>query len=172
MNVSPCRHGIKADYDLGGIGGVNFSVRIRHIRDGASNTVAVDELRAGVNGQDIRGCWAMPGLSAGTAAFFGDANAPNAPGGNSDDMENCMATGQAGNSREGMGCFDNNGTGQMAARSSHTGGVHVLMVDGSARFVSDDVDSEAGEHDCGPDPRSVWQAMHTRTGGENVVGEF
>ena len=171
MNVSPCRHGINADYDLGGIGGANYSVRIRQIRDGASKTVAVDELRAGVNEQDLRGCWAMPGLSAGTAAFFGDANAPNARGGNADDMENCAATGQAGSRNDGMGCFDSDGTGQMAARSAHPGGVHVVMVDGSVRFVSDDIDSEASQHGCGPRPHSVWQAMHTRSGSDDVRGE-
>ena len=93
MNVSPCRHGVSADYKHGGIGGANYSVRMRQIKDGASKTVAVDELRAGVNEQDLRGCWAMPGLSAGTAAFIGDANAPNSRGGNSDDMENCAVTG-------------------------------------------------------------------------------
>ena len=96
--------------------------------------------------------------------MFGDANAPNAPGGNSDDMENCEATGQAGNGRNRMGCFDSDGTGQMAPRSSHPGGVHVLMVDGSARFVGDDVDSKASQKGCGPRPHSVWQAIHTRAG--------
>ena len=171
MNVSPCSHGIGARSRLGGIGGANYSVRMRQITDGASKTVAVDELRSGLNPNDIRGCWAMPGLSAGTAAFFGDADVPNARGGNSDDMENCQASGSARDGSQGMGCFDTNSTGQMAARSSHPGGVHVMMVDGSVRFVGDDVDSKGSQQGCGPRPHGVWQAIHTRAGNE-VVNEF
>lgn len=153
---------------LGGIGGAYYSVRMRVVQDGASNTVAVDELRAGLNPNDIRGCWAMPGLSAGTAALFGDADRPNARGGNSDDMENCTAAGLAGDGSRGMGCFDSGSTAQMAARSAHPGGVHVLMLDGSVRFVSDDVDSKADQHGCGSGPLGVWQALHTRAGGDTV----
>lgn len=46
-----------------------------------------------------------------------------------------------------------------ASRSYHTGGVSVLLADGSARFVSDNID------------RDTWHALLTRAGGE-VVGEF
>ena len=166
MNVSPCNFGVNAKGDLGGIGGVNFSVRTRDIRDGLSKTIAVDELRAGMNPDDLRGSWAMPGLSAGTAALFGDAGEPNALGGNSDDMENCAATGFAGDGSHGMGCYNGNSTGQMASRSSHVGGVHVLMVDGAVQFINDDVDSQANKNGCSTGPRGVWQAMHTRAGRE------
>jgi prepilin-type N-terminal cleavage/methylation domain-containing protein/prepilin-type processing-associated H-X9-DG protein len=47
----------------------------------------------------------------------------------------------------------------VAARSRHTGGVHVLLCDGSVRFVSENVDL------------AVWQGLGTRAGGE-VVGEY
>ena len=176
MNVSPCSHGLTTKKrggrsPLGGIGAPNFSVRMRHVRDGTSKTVAVDELRAGLNPNDIRGCWAMPGLGAGTAAFFGDAERPNATGGNSDDMENCAASGSAGDGSRGMGCFDSEGTSQMAPRSLHRGGVHIAMVDASVRFVSNDVDSNYEKEGCGPNP-GIWQAIHTRAGRENVKGEF
>jgi hypothetical protein len=171
MNVSPCSHGTEARSRLGGIGGANYSVRMRQITDGASKTVAVDELRAGLNPNDIRGCWAMPGLSAGTAALYGDANVPNAGGGSSDDMENCEEAGLAGDGSQGMGCFDINSTAQMAPRSMHPGGVHVMMVDSSVRFVGNDIDSKGSKDGCGPRPHGVWQAIHTRAGGE-VVNEF
>ncbi len=172
MNVSPCSHNSMSKRrggrsPFGGIGAPNFSVRTRHIRDGTSKTVAIDELRAGLNPQDIRGCWAMPGLGSGTGAFFGDAERPNATGGNSDDMENCASSGSAGDNSRGMGCFDSPSTGQMASRSAHRGGVHVAMVDASVRFVSNDVDSSSEKEGCGPKP-GVWQAMHTRAGRDNV----
>lgn len=176
MNVSPCSHNsgsttAGARSYLGGIGGPNYSVRFSDITDGTSNTVAVDELRAGVNPDDLRGSWAMPGLASGTGALFGDANVPNARGGNSDDMENCTESGQAGNGSLRMGCFDSQSTGQMAPRSMHPGGVHVLMVDGSVKFVRDDIDSSKNKVGCGPLPHGVWQAIHTRAGNE-AVGKF
>jgi hypothetical protein len=49
--------------------------------------------------------------------------------------------------------------GLTAARSRHVGGVHVLRCDGSAQFVSENIDS------------AVWQGLATKSGGE-VVGEY
>jgi type II secretory pathway pseudopilin PulG len=50
-------------------------------------------------------------------------------------------------------------SGLTAARSRHTGGVHVLLCDGATRFVSDSVDD------------LVWQGLATRAGGE-VVSDY
>jgi len=47
----------------------------------------------------------------------------------------------------------------ISARSRHTGGVNVTMVDGSVRFVSDNVDT------------GVWRAVGTRSGGE-IASDF
>lgn len=52
-----------------------------------------------------------------------------------------------------------NNAGLTAARSRHTGGVHILNCDGSSRFVSDNVDMV------------TWQAIATRSGSE-VIGDF
>ena len=49
--------------------------------------------------------------------------------------------------------------GQAAARSNHTGGVNVMMGDGSVRFISNSVDP------------FTWRALSTRAGGE-VLGNF
>ncbi len=46
-----------------------------------------------------------------------------------------------------------------SARSAHTGGVQVGLVDGSVRFVNDSIDLV------------LWRALATRSGGE-VIGEY
>jgi prepilin-type processing-associated H-X9-DG protein len=61
-------------------------------------------------------------------------------------------------------CITNDATtytsmGFRAARSRHTGGVNVLLGDGSVHFVSNGVDLGA------------WRALATRAGGE-VPGNF
>ena len=45
----------------------------------------------------------------------------------------------------------------VTSRSYHTGGVNILLMDGSVRFVRDAI------------PRAVWIAMGTRAGGEVPV---
>ena len=52
-----------------------------------------------------------------------------------------------------------NGIGWFAARSAHTGGAHILLCDGSVRFVSDSIDL------------NTWRGLGTCAGGE-VNGEF
>ena len=58
----------------------------------------------------------------------------------------------------GSSC-DNNATSMVAARSWHTGGVHVLLADGSVRFVSSNIDW------------TTWQNLGNRMDG-NVLGDF
>jgi prepilin-type processing-associated H-X9-DG protein len=48
----------------------------------------------------------------------------------------------------------------VTSRSYHTGGVNVLLMDGSVRFVRDSV------------PVDVWRALGTRAGGEVVPGDY
>ena len=49
-----------------------------------------------------------------------------------------------------------NDVGAFTANSLHRGGVNVLMADGAVRFVNDHV------------ARTVWRAMGTRNGHENI----
>jgi len=52
-----------------------------------------------------------------------------------------------------------NAMGFLKAASWHTGGVHVVLCDGSVRFVSENINHQ------------TWQSLSTRNGGE-FVGEF
>ncbi|MEZ6122265.1 MAG: DUF1559 domain-containing protein [Planctomycetaceae bacterium] len=67
--------------------------------------------------------------------------------------------GMTPNSRQ-FDCGNNShNAGYTAARSRHTGGVGLLLCDGSSRFVSDNIDLE------------LWQGIGSRSGGE-VLGEY
>ncbi len=184
LNVTPCHifHGVQDSSTgprsrLGGMGSANFGVRIAAVTDGTSNTIFVDELRSGLNDLDLRGTWAMPAVAAaGTSALFNDAHRPNPCEREPDDIENCSAAGlfsTLGNAKGCMGCWDSTTTQQGAARSMHVGGVHALLVDGSVRFISENIDSAQDIEGCKQDDnnRGVWQALHTR-GGNEVLGEF
>jgi hypothetical protein len=81
----------------------------------------------------------MPGQT-----LFNTLNPPNSP--NLD----CMECG---------GCAWHDARGVINARSRHIGGVHVLLLDGSTRFVSNNIDI------------NTWQHLGAISDG-NVVGEF
>ncbi len=62
------------------------------------------------------------------------------------------------------------------ARSSHSGGVNASMMDGSVRFITNNVDTGDGEEDggleqmprtSGRSPYGVWGALGTANGGES-----
>ena len=64
--------------------------------------------------------------------------------------------------------------GVMTMTSHHTGGVQVLLCDGSARFISENIDTgnlAAVGPTAGPSPYGIWGALGSVDGGE-VLGEF
>lgn len=56
---------------------------------------------------------------------------------------------------QGLPCTSS-ANGQVAARSRHTGGVNVVLCDGSVQFIRNSIDLQ------------VWQGMSTMNGGEIV----
>ncbi len=75
-----------------GVMGANVSLRIDDIKDGASNTILLGELRAGVLPQDPRGIWAMSGACPSALwghGYYGDDNGPNCTSLYADDPCSC-----------------------------------------------------------------------------------
>ena len=139
-----------------GVSGVNCSLRPADVTDGASNTILLGEIRAGLTDYDNRGVWAMgnacgSSLWATGGLFMADDNGPNPTGTGGDDNADCAMLWAAFGDpsdytkafnvlRMGMSCFPGNNW-QQGVRSLHKGGVHVCMCDGSARWISDFIQS-------------------------------
>ena len=68
--------------------------------------------------------------------------------------------GHASLPNEQLCAFPQNSTQTMPASSAHTGGVNVLLCDGSVRSVTNSVSV------------ATWRAMGTRNGGDILGGEF
>ena len=134
---------------------VNKYLTLRQVTDGTSHTVAFSEILK-VPGQDIRGC-----LHWGGGCLYLHSEPPNSR--YPDRARYCAVgtddpTAPCQQSASGWP-----GAHKLAARSAHNGGVNTVMTDGSAHFISNDVDStEHGENEPG-----VWQAS-PHTGGENA----
>jgi hypothetical protein len=147
-----------------GVAGTNVSFRVRDFPGGTSRMAAIDEIRAGVDPLDPRGVWAL-GM-AGASATSGDgiynlptSNPPNCPLPESDQVVGCRALLKKYSLGRliqlGMPCGSNAlASGievsiRATARSTHPQGVHVLMLDGSAHFVSENIDPQ------------IWTDLHS-----------
>lgn len=134
-----------------GVMGPRMSVQITGIKDGASNTILLSEIRAGINSSDPRGTWALggagPSATSKNGFLGGEAYGPNAEPpiiGKGDSIYNC-ADGKMGmqaleRTRIGLPCTDGSGANvQATCRSSHSGGVNVAFADGNSRFISNSI---------------------------------
>lgn len=153
-----------------GVAGVNKTFGMNDVKDGASNTIMLDEIRAGLNRFDPRGVWALGQVGSSAIARhgkFGQAPGPNfcLPG-LGDEFIGCTALtenlGEDVLDRECMGCSSGNdpeaniGT---VARSLHPGGLNVLYCDGSSHFIQNGIDVD------------VWHALHTRNASDGAGSE-
>lgn len=136
-----------------GVGGFNVSFGFEKFRNGLSNMVAIDELRAGIDPIDPRGTWALGMVGASLTAVH--AEGPNKAGG-LDGITSCtmltLRYSTAELIRLGMPCSDSPVPGNFAAtaRSQHVGLVNVLKLDGSVASLSNHV------------AQKIWAQLHTK----------
>jgi prepilin-type N-terminal cleavage/methylation domain-containing protein/prepilin-type processing-associated H-X9-DG protein len=177
----------------------------RHITDGLANTIACGEIATDLGDRDVR---TAPHLSATwmlhsnpricqrdrdparpqfwSPAFTDIGGAQQKRGYRWADgrpLYSGFNTILPPNNEVCLGVDDSSG-GVAPASSRHPGGVHVLMSDGSIRFVTDSI--EAGDGSAGvvtsggvgprspgsPSPYGLWGALGTRAAHEVIDGEF
>jgi prepilin-type N-terminal cleavage/methylation domain-containing protein/prepilin-type processing-associated H-X9-DG protein len=166
-----------------GIMGANASLRLDDIRDGASNTILVAEIRAGVTSFDPRGVWAMSGSSSALWAegSVGNDNGPNSTLSGGDTIPSCTPVqsalgGAAKLNSIGMACSTGNLT-QQTARSMHPGGVNVCFADGSVHFIPDSIELGQSNQGAAVIPSSptsaklgVWDKLLLSNDGFPIPG--
>ena len=182
MSVSGCTNGYNvADPDLlnknmvvwgTGLGGINKSFRLRDFLGGTSRMTAIDEIRAGIDPVDPRGVWALGMVGSSTTCChgiynLGNTGPPNNLSPSADDVVGCSALiakyGSPKLTQMGMPCQVNKANGievsnQATSRSMHPMGVHILMLDGSAHYISDNIEPQ------------VWQDLHSNlTSGDSTL---
>ncbi len=148
-----------------GIAGANRSFAFASVTDGLSNTIAVDEIRAGIDPLDPRGAWALGQVGSSCVARHGKLEGPGGPNNRDPETEEFIGCGAlverlgAGYLyRQDMLCSPSSPDSEVniraGARSLHPRGVNTLRCDGSVHFVRNEIDID------------VWHALHTRDGVE------
>lgn len=163
---------------------VQLGQRVTDISDGTSNTAAMSESILGAGGENMSGGSAPPGDERTVYKYLGysgslpsDSTCGGAPlaWNGSNHRQFMWASGEPRcvsynhyyppNTRN-FDCVANNpalpgfaAVGYKAARSRHSGGVNLLLADGSVKFALDSVDPQ------------VWRNAATRAGSE-VPGDF
>jgi len=138
---------------------INSWLSMAEIPDGTSNTAMVSEIRA-VN--DVKGIYAdgrgIMHYSEGN--MYQHNYTPNSLVPDQIRLSWCVTTPEA----PCIGRFPSHNTRKytVTARSNHPGGVNLLLVDSSVRFVTDSISLD------------IWQALSTpeAIAGEPLVGEF
>ena len=136
----------------GGVFFINSWLAFRQLPDGMSQTVMVSETRCPKNSLDGRGIMHYP-----EGPLYHHNRTPNSLAPDEIRTDWCRTTPQA----PCIGAYPafNSIRDIRTARSSHPGGVNVLLGDGSVQFVSQVINL------------NVWQALSSPSDGE-TVGEF
>jgi hypothetical protein len=143
-----------------GLSGLNISFRLRDFPNGTTQFAALDEIRAGIDPLDPRGTWAL-GMAGASITVrdgiytFPTSGPPNNLAPQGDIIVGCSALIAKYGSQLttlGMPCAQNSpaASTQATSRSMHPMGVHVLLLDGSAQYVSENVNPQ------------IWQALHSK----------
>jgi prepilin-type N-terminal cleavage/methylation domain-containing protein len=128
---------------------INKGIALREATDGTSHTVAFSEIRT-VEGDDIRGS-----LHFGGGVLYLHSEVPNSP--IQDIIRLCVNSPDAP-----CASTDNTWRGyhKLSARSAHPGGVNVMLLDTSVRYVGDQIDWD------------LWKAVSTFNGEESTNASF
>lgn len=156
-----------------GIGGADIGCRMAQITDGASKSIAIGELRTGRSPKDRRGVWAMQMIGSNILGQHGSNGTfgPNPCEEGVDDIRgNPEIIAESGADMLRAECmlpyFNDNSwniSAQVAARSTHPGGIFATMCDGSVQFISDFIDTgrqDDGGLQCDENLFGVWQRLN------------
>ena len=201
FNIGDTNQGSRDSRTVRGVFGYQTKIGMRDITDGTSNTIMMGEHVAAEIGQFTVGTNNSPLVITSFAQNW-TGNVPStckalANGSRwvsgtmvKAKMGNFMWDGQA--ERVGMttiiapngpSCSDgtnvnaDDGNSLVTPSSFHTGGVQVLLCDGSVRFISENIDTgnltivTPANTSNAASPYGIWGALGTRSSGE-VIGEF
>tara|TARA_R110002111_G_C6005121_1_gene373746 strand:- start:3854 stop:4831 length:978 start_codon:yes stop_codon:yes gene_type:complete len=157
-------HGTAAATTNNGIFYGNSSTRIRDIIDGTSNTILVSERTTKNDGAGTNNCGGTTDCAWTGGLWIGPRHATST----SDTWHPGLYHFDVTNFGGGNATYLINSSGSTwgedwCASSAHVGGAHMLLTDGSVRFISENMSSGG--------TNTTYYNLVTRAGGE-VVGEF